>query len=292
MEKLSMLYKDFLTKVKSQYQLSADQLRDLDWLTLDILGKDELGIFGLGQRELSNQQCSTLLNGIKRLLADEPLAYIIGNAEFYGRKFLVNKDVLIPRPETEQLCEKIIRDCMSKTKLTQETPPYTKLNILELCTGSGCIAVTLAKELRCKVTAVDISQKALDVARQNSKIYNTDIKFLQSNMWENVEGQYDIIVSNPPYIEKAQLANLPNSVKNYEPQIALDGGADGLYFYKIILKNVCNYLKPSGTLYLEIGYNQGQSLASLLRKSFEFIEVLLDYNGLDRIVKAYQGAKK
>ena len=181
---------------------------------------------------------------------------------------------------------------MSKTKLTQETPPYTKLNILELCTGSGCIAVTLAKELRCKVTAVDISQKALDVARQNAKIYNTDIKFLQSNMWENVERQYDIIVSNPPYIEKAQLANLPNSVKNYEPQIALDGGADGLYFYKIISKNVCNYLKPSGTLYLEIGYNQGQSLASLLRKSFESIEVLPDYNGLDRIVKAYQGAKK
>ena len=244
---------------------------DFDWLVSTILNikKDDLKKnvtvpFGYSIR----------LNKMKeRLEKGEPWQYVLGKTEFFGRTFAVNADVLIPRQETELVCEQLLKRIDKNS------------TVLDLCCGSGVLGVTAACEKGAKVTLVDVSNEALKVAKQNKKLNKAKVTLVQSNMFENLKGSYDVVVCNPPYVESAVIDTLDDSVKNFEPHLALDGGADGLAFYRVLAQQSPTHLKPHGLLVLEIGYNQGEAVSALLAEKFD-VEVLKDYGGNDRIVIA------
>ncbi|MBE5820545.1 MAG: peptide chain release factor N(5)-glutamine methyltransferase [Clostridiales bacterium] len=212
---------------------------------------------------------------INRLINGEPLQYIIGKQEFMGLEFEVNKNVLIPRADTEILVEEVIELIGNK-----------ELKVLDLCTGSGAIAVSLAKKLKnIKATASDISLNALKTAKKNAILNDVNVIFKQSDLFENIEETFDIIVSNPPYIETDVIKTLNKDVQN-EPFIALDGGKDGLDIYRKIINEAYKYLNENGTLALEIGYNQKEQVINLLRESDNYTDIYSkkDLSGNDRIV--------
>jgi release factor glutamine methyltransferase len=208
-----------------------------------------------------------------------PVQYIIGKAEFCGIDFAVDERVLIPRPETEHLVEKVIelaRECSRE------------LRILDLCTGSGNIAITLTKSItNCRIVASDISEGALDVARSNAAKNGVAdrIEFVKSDLFANVNGLFDIIASNPPYIARPEFETLQKEVLR-EPRIALDGGDDGLLFYRNILSASTLHLKPDGHIVFEIGYGQLSGIIEIIKKTgqFKVAEVKKDWRGIDRIV--------
>ena len=219
-------------------------------------------------------------NCIKELIKGKPLQYITNNQEFMGLNFYVDENVLIPQPDTEILVEKAIE--------IAETTQKNK--ILDMCTGSGCIAISLAKKINnAQITAVDISNSALNVANKNVINNNVENKiiFINSDMFNNIEEKFDIIVSNPPYIETETINKLEIEVQN-EPHLALDGGIDGLKFYKIIANNAFKYLNENGYLLLEIGYNQQNSVTQLLQDTGKYknIETIKDLGGNYRVVIA------
>lgn len=219
-------------------------------------------------------------NCIKELIKGKPLQYITNNQEFMGLNFYVDENVLIPQPDTEILVEKAIE--------IAETTQKNK--ILDMCTGSGCIAISLAKKINnAQITAVDISNSALNVANKNAINNNVEnkIKFVNSDIFNNIEEKFDIIVSNPPYIETETINKLEIEVQN-EPHLALDGGIDGLKFYKIIANNAFKYLNENGYLLLEIGYNQQNSVTQLLQDigKYKNIETIKDLGGNYRVVIA------
>lgn len=219
-------------------------------------------------------------NCIKELIKGKPLQYITNKQEFMGLNFYVDENVLIPQPDTEILVEKAIE--------IAETTQKNK--ILDMCTGSGCIAISLAKKINnAQITAVDISNSALNVANKNAINNNVEnkIKFINSDMFNNIEEKFDIIVSNPPYIETETINKLEIEVQN-EPHVALDGGIDGLKFYKIIANNAFEYLNENGYLLLEIGYNQQNSVTQLLQDTGKYknIETIKDLGGNYRVVIA------
>ena len=213
---------------------------------------------------ISDSERSLYIRNIKRLISGEPLQYITGKQEFMKLNFLVTKDVLIPRQDTEILVSEVI-DIAKKI----DNPV-----ILDLCTGSGAIAVSLAKYIdNTKIIATDISSKAIDIAKKNAEFngVKNNIKFMQSNLFSKIKNEkFDIIVSNPPYIETDTIIKLPKDVQN-EPKIALDGGKDGLNFYKEIAQNAYKYLNRQGFLCLEIGYNQKISVSKILEIQKRYI---------------------
>ena len=205
-----------------------------------------------------------------------PLSYVIGTRDFFGLTFKVDENVLIPEQETELLVEEVIKHSEGKS-------------VLDMCTGSGCIAISIALFGKpSKVAASDISEKALEVARENAKSLKAgEISFIQGDMFENVTDKFDIIVSNPPYIETKVIDELMPEVRDYIPRLALDGDEDGLKFYRIISKEAVKKLNKNGRIFYEIGYNQSRAVASiLLENGFTNITVIKDYSGLDRIVMA------
>ena len=219
-------------------------------------------------------------NCIKELIKGKPLQYITNKQEFMGLNFYVDENVLIPQPDTEILVEKAIE--------IAETTQKNK--ILDMCTGSGCIAISLAKKINnAQIIAVDISNSALNVANKNAINNNVEnkIKFINSDMFNNIEEKFDIIVSNPPYIETETINKLEIEVQN-EPHLALDGGIDGLKFYKTIANNAFKYLNENGYLLLEIGYNQQNSVTQLLQDigKYKNIETVKDLGGNYRVVIA------
>ena len=197
-----------------------------------------------------------LEDGIKKMESGIPLQYIVGNVDFYGLNFIVNENVLIPRFETELLVEKTIS--YINKYFTND------LKIVDLGTGSGCIAITLSKKLNVRVDAVDISASALEVAKKNNIINNTNVNFYLGNMLEPLSKKYDVIISNPPYI--AYDEEIMDIVKNNEPGIALYADNNGLYYYEEIIKNCKNYLNENGLLAFEIGYMQASSIKKLAKK--------------------------
>ena len=211
---------------------------------------------------------------VERMQNGEPWQYVIGATQFYGRTFNVDNNVLIPRPETELVVEQALK-CTEKHH-----------KVLDLCCGSGAIGVTIALEKGCQVTCADISEKALKVTKTNAKLQKASVITAQSDMFAHITGKFDVIVCNPPYIESATIETLDATVKDYEPRIALDGGADGLRFYRILAEQAPAHLQKSGVLVLEIGYNQGEAVTALLREKFSAVELLQDYGGNDRIVIA------
>lgn len=232
------------------------------------------------EEEIKQEDKIKYENCIKELIKGKPLQYITNKQEFMALDFYVDENVLIPQPDTEILVEKAIE--ISKT--TQ------KNKILDMCTGSGCIAISLAKKINnAQITAVDISNSALNVANKNAINNNVEnkIKFINSNMFNNIEEKFDIIVSNPPYIETETINKLEIEVQN-EPHLALDGGIDGLKFYKIIANNAFKYLNENGYLLLEIGYNQQNSVTQLLQDigKYKNIETVKDLGGNYRVVIA------
>lgn len=224
--------------------------------------------------EVSDNNVEFYLNKINDIKNGMPIQYITNKQEFMKLNFYVDKNVLIPQPDTEILVEKAIEICNNHGN---------DIKILDLCTGSGAIGISIAKNIKnAKVYATDIKNAVIDIAKQNAKQNNVDnIEFIVSDMFENIqEKDFDIIVSNPPYIETDVIKTLPTEVRN-EPIIALDGGKDGLKFYKIILSEYKKYLKKDGYLLLEIGYNQAKSVGELINLNYSIIE---DLAGNDRVI--------
>ncbi|WP_343209201.1 peptide chain release factor N(5)-glutamine methyltransferase [Anaerolentibacter hominis] len=211
---------------------------------------------------------------IRRRIERVPLQYITGKQEFMGLPFRVNPSVLVPRQDTEVLVETVLHVCGNK-------------HVLDLCTGSGCIAVSLAKLGGCaSVTASDISAEALSVAKENAAINQVPVRFVMSDLFEKIENSFDIIVSNPPYIPTGVLETLMPEVSKYEPRIALDGLEDGLHFYREIIRQADGYLTAAGALYFEIGYDQGDQVRLLMEEAgYSNIEIVKDYTGMDRVIR-------
>jgi release factor glutamine methyltransferase len=203
-----------------------------------------------------------------------PLQHITQEQEFMGLNFKVNENVLIPRQDTEILVEEVLARLKDN------------MSVLDMCTGSGCIIISLKNgKNSIKASAADISTKALEVARENARLNDVEINFVQSNLFENIEGKFNIIVSNPPYIPTKVIDGLMEEVRVHEPMIALDGMEDGLYFYREIIKNSLKYLNQGGSLCFEIGYDQGEAVSSMMKETgFINIKVIKDLAGLDRVV--------
>lgn len=204
-----------------------------------------------------------------------PLCYVIGDCDFYGYTIKTDERALIPRPETEELCAFALEILTPNDK------------ILDLCTGSGAIAVTLNLKSGATVEASDISSEALSLAKENATELNASVKFILSDMFENITDKYSVIISNPPYIPDGDIVNLEETVKNYEPHLALAGGDDGLDFYKIIAKSAPEHLYDGGTLFLEAGIGQAEQIAELLKTAgFSSVEIRKDVSGIERMIKA------
>lgn len=219
-----------------------------------------------------------LKEGLEQLEIGVPPQYIIGNVDFYGNTINVDERVLIPRFETELLVEKTINYIKKKYNNLEN------LKILDIGTGSGCIAITLKKELNCNVTAIDISADALEVAKTNALNNEVDINFYQSDIFSNVHDKYDIIISNPPYIKEDE--EIMDIVKNNEPSLALYAKNNGLYFYDKILKEASNYLHKNFMICFEIGYTQGEEIKELALKYLSNIDIKIekDYSNKDRFI--------
>ena len=230
--------------------------------------------------EFSKDQTDNYINSIKKISTGIPIQYITNNQEFMNLNFYVDENVLIPQPDTETLVEEVINEYKEK-----------KCEILDLCTGSGAIAISLAKYINeSNIVASDISMKALQIAKLNAEknLVRKKIEFIESDMFDKVyKDDFDIIVSNPPYIKTKVIEELDKQVKN-EPYIALDGGADGLKFYKIIIENAYKYIKNEGKVFLEIGYDQKNELINLFKENnhYENIYSKKDLGGNDRIIVA------
>ena len=240
------------------------------------------------KKELKTSEIIEIDKAVEKLLNDIPIQYIIHNQEFMKLKFYVDKNVLIPQPDTEILVEKAI-DYINNNK-------NNTFKILDLCTGSGCISISIAKlisdSIKLDIVSSDISKDALRVAEKNANIHSVSnkIKFINSNMFEKIEDNFDMIVSNPPYIETSVISTLSNEVQN-EPHLALDGGNDGLKFYKIISEEAYKHLNKDGILILEIGYNQKEKVINLFEKTKKYnnIECVKDYSNNDRLIIAKKG---
>lgn len=250
-------------------------------LLANILEKEKEYLIINENEEINNNKIERFFSYIERLKNFEPIQYILNEQEFMGLKFFVNENVLIPQPDTETLVEEVIKIC-------DKFDGNREIKILDLCTGSGAIAISLSITLkeRVKVYASDISEEALRVANTNVIKNSLKIELIQSNLFENIDLQFDIIVSNPPYIETETLKNLPEEVKK-EPQIALDGGEDGLKFYNEIILNAKKHLNTNGYLAFEIGYNQKEKVEEIFKKNnYKNIFSKKDLSGNNRVVIA------
>lgn len=286
-------------------------MNETELLFSEILNCDRMSLYQNKDLSLDRDKSLLIASALKRRMAGEPIQYILGKADFMGFEFKVNSDVFIPRPETEILVETAVGLVHSQKSMVH--------SILDIGTGSGCIAVSLAKLItNASITAVDISEKAIEVAKQNALLNNVKINFLVSNLFSNNKlrtisakniggsppqylagspifmesakicgGNFDLIVSNPPYISVAEIESLQPEVRS-EPRIALGGGSDGLDFYRRIISSASLYLKASGFLIMETGFNQRKKIENIFQKSgnFEIIEFIKDYNNLDRVIVA------
>lgn len=256
-------------------------------LLSNILDKSKEYLIIHDEEEINDKINNLYMQKIERLRNYEPIQYIINNQEFMGFDFYVDNNVLIPQPDTENLVEEVLTIINSLKKEFKEKNMY----VLDLCTGSGAIAISLSKILdsnRILVYGSDISDKALKIAEENAMQNCSKVVFLKSDIFKNINESYkfDIIVSNPPYIETKTIEGLSEEVRK-EPHIALDGGEDGLYFYKQIINNAKKYLNPNGYLAFEIGYNQKKLVEDLLEKNgYKNIYSKKDLSGNDRVIIA------
>lgn len=255
-------------------------------LLANILNKNKEYLLIHDTEELNISNINKYKENIQKLVNGTPIQYIINKQEFMGLEFYVDKNVLIPQPDTEILVEEVINIC-------KEQNANKKIKILDLCTGSGAIGVSIANNIKnCEMTLSDISYDALKIAQKNSVMaeaigdsQKSNIKTIQSDLFEKIEEKFDIIVSNPPYIETKTIQTLDKEVQ-MEPKLALDGGEDGLDLYRRIIKEAYKYLNNNGTLALEIGYNQKDKVINLIKASNMYKDIYSkkDLSNNDRIV--------
>ena len=239
---------------------------DVEVLLMNVTGFSKIQLYLNTDYTLKTEEYEKFKKFFNRRLKNEPIAYIIEKCEFMGMDFLLNNHTLIPRPDTEILVE----------------------NALDIGTGSGAIAISLAKYCNINVTALDINNEAIEMAKKNASMNKVkNIEFIQSDIFEKINNKYDIIVSNPPYIKTEDIKTLEKNVKDYEPILALDGGKSGLIFYEKITNNAIKYLNKNGYLMFEIGYDQAKEVKNIMENNnFYNITVLKDLSGLDRVVFA------
>lgn len=254
---------------------------DAGVMLCSILDKERAFLYAHGEDELDCGAMENYSIHIFMRSAGMPIQYITGKQEFMSLDFKVTPDVLIPRQDTEVLVEAIIEYAKKSDR---------SMRILDIGTGSGCIAISLAKYLRNSfIVAADISRKALDIAKLNAISNGVcgNIEFVQSNLFQNIHFRgFDVIVSNPPYIKPSEIIKLQREVKDYEPLCALDGGTDGLYFYKNISNSAPAYLRNGGILAFEAGINQAGEISGLLKQHFNRIIIVKDLSGIERVVIA------
>ena len=231
--------------------------------------------------ELSVEQENRYFDLInKNINEDTPLSHLVGFDYFYDRKFKVTKDVLSPRMETEELIYKVLEHIKNS--------PKSSFRILDLCTGSGIIAITLKKEIVEKSTEIiasDISSEALTVAMENASYNRANVTFIKSDLFDNISGKFDLIISNPPYISYKDINTIKDNVLNYDPHLALFAEEDGIYFYRKIIENANQYLENNGVIFFEIGYDQKEKILELGKNNNFITTVYKDINGRDRIAK-------
>ena len=231
--------------------------------------------------ELSVEQENRYFDLInKNINEDTPLSHLVGFDYFYDRKFKVTKDVLSPRMETEELIYKVLEHIKKSKK--------DSFKILDLCTGSGIIAITLKKEIVEKYTEIvasDISEKALSIAIENANNNNANITFIKSDLFDNISGKFDLIISNPPYISYKDKITIKDNVLKYDPHLALFAEEDGIYFYRKIIENAVHYLSKDGVIFFEIGYDQKEKIFELGKNNNFITTVYKDINDRDRIAK-------
>jgi len=244
-----------------------------------VCGTDRNDLLVHGEQPVAPEAEEKYLNWIRQRAEHIPLQQLTGEQGFMGLTFSVNEHVLIPRQDTEILVEEVLKEL------------HDGMRVLDMCTGSGCILLSLLHYSNdCEGLGVDLSAEALKVAGRNVLKVLTPEKaehahFLQSDLFEKVEGKFEIIVSNPPYIASAEVEKLMPEVRDHEPRMALDGTEDGLYFYRRIIEEAGKHLVSSGMLFFEIGYDQGQAVSELMRtEGYCDVQVVQDYAGLDRVV--------
>ena len=276
----------------------ADPLVDAELLVLYAAGIERLRAY-MDNPEADLGLLSRINRLVKRRACGEPLQYIIGHVDFLGLEIRVGKGVLIPRPETEMLVEEAIK-AVGSQKLPPHPPlskggrrggEYSSLSILDLCTGSGCIALALAREFpAAEVYATDVSAKAIKYAKDNAEHNGIcNIAFLKGSLFRPVEENmaFDLITANPPYIRTSDISGLQREVREWEPLRALDGGDDGLDFYRNILLKAAGHLKEGGWIFFELGFGQAEAVAEMADNSgFKNIELIKDFAGIDRVLKA------
>ena len=270
--KMSTLLANTKRRFASQ-NIEEDEAEWIFSLTLDI-PKSEVS---KEEHILNKSQAGEIIRIADERLTGRPLWYIIGDADFCGYKIKVDERVLIPRPETEELAMMVV------------AAAEEEYNILDMCTGSGAIAIAVYKELekygrKAKVTAVDISEDALALAKENAAANDADVLFIQSDMFTRIRGRFDIIVTNPPYIPSKDIDGLQREVKDHEPRLALDGGEDGMDFYRRIAAEAGKYLNRGGMLIMEVGAGEAQDVVKMF-KGVAYSMVVRDFNGIDRYVK-------
>ena len=261
---------ELYTHVRKKLEEMVEDKADVDWMICHVTGKKRSDLEHLTY--IRHSKVEELLDMARRRQQGEPLWQIIGNADFYGYEIDINKNVLCPRPETEELVCEAVKHISENSR------------VLDLCTGSGCIAIAVADKTGAHVVASDISEEALKIAKSNAVKNKVDdkIEFVHSDMFEGITGTFGVIISNPPYIPTADISGLDREVKDHEPALALDGGEDGLDFYRIIAEKAGEYLAPGGRLFLEAGIGQAQAVADML-KGFD-TKIIKDMQGIDRIV--------
>lgn len=275
---MEVLAKEIIRKAKMQ--LKEAGVPDFDW-DCRILAEHFLHI----KRDtlllypdfcVDEEVAGTFLDAVEKRCQRVPVQHLTGVQEFMGMEFCVNSNVLIPRQDTEILVETVL----NKMENTSEQ------RVLDLCTGSGCIAISIDRlASHAVVFASDISAEALKVAKKNNEKNHGNVTFVESDLFRNIEGKFDVIVSNPPYIRTDEIEELMEEVKVYDPRIALDGLEDGLWFYKQITAQAKDYLTSEGKIFFEIGFDQGEEVKGLLQENgFTEVEILKDLAGLDRVV--------
>lgn len=258
-------------ELKNEFASHNIEIEDADFIISEVLGvkRTELTLID----EVDKVQEKEIREKAQLRLNNVPVDKIFQKAYFYGLEFKVDENVLTPRPESELLVDTAIKYIKENNYKTA----------LDLCTGSGCLAISTKLNCGVDMTASDVSQKALTIAKHNAQTHNTEIKFIRSNMFEKIDDTFDIIISNPPYIDSDEINELDVEVKNHDPYIALDGGAMGLKYYNIIHDNLRKHLNDNGMIVMEIGDEQKELIISLFN-DFNLVESLKDLSGNDRVL--------
>ncbi|MDE7286629.1 MAG: peptide chain release factor N(5)-glutamine methyltransferase [Lachnospiraceae bacterium] len=252
---------------------------DARLLLEEVCGTDRNDLLVHGESLVTENQSEQYRKYVDLRRKHIPLQHILGYQEFMGMKFKVTPDVLIPRQDTETLVEEVMRNL------------HDGMRILDMCTGSGCILLSLLRYSNdCVGTGCDLSEAALQVARENAQALLLEAEFIQSDLFEKVHGKYEMIVSNPPYIPSKVIPTLMEEVRDHDPLMALDGKEDGLYFYREIIKGAERYLYPGGMLFFEIGCSQAEDVSRYLKEAgYKEVTVCKDLAGLDRVVSGVYG---